>query len=89
MVAIRLPQCNHILLVYLDASMNPRCVQTLNDPRITVEHLKSGMDNLLLREKELLDKHAAAIDLKDQARAEETWQELKLLRHEIMLAGLD
>lgn len=89
MITIRLPQCNHVVLVYLDASMNPRCTQLLNDPRINVEYLKSGMDNLLLREKDLLDQHAAAIDLKDQARTEETWQELKRLRQEIKLAGLD
>jgi hypothetical protein len=89
MVAIRLPQCNHIILVYLDTNMNPRCVQSINDPRISVEYLKSGLDNLLIREKELLDSHAAAIDLKDQARTEETWQKLKQVRHEIILAGLD
>jgi len=89
MVSIRLPQCNHVVLGNLDASMNPRCTQLLNDPRINVEYLKSGMDNLLLREKDLLDQHAAAIDLKDQARTEETWQDLKRLRQEIKLAGLD
>jgi hypothetical protein len=89
MFSLRLPQCNHVLLVYLDANMDPRSVQLLHDPRIDVEFIRSDRNNLLLREKELLDLHAAAIDLKDQGKMEETWQELKRVRREIMHAGLD
>ncbi len=89
MFSLRLPQCNHVLLVYLDANMDPRSVQLLHDPRIDVEFIRSDRGNLLLREKQLLDLHAAAIDMKDRARTEETWQELKRVRQEIMHAGLD
>ncbi len=89
MFSLRLPQCHHVLLVYLDANINPRSVQILNDPRVSVEYIRSESDNLLLREKELLELHAAAIDLKDQARSEETWQELKRVRRELVQTGLD
>ncbi len=89
MFSLRLPQCHHVLLVYLDANMNPRSVQTLQDPRVSVEYIRLENDDLLLREKELLELHAAAIDLNDQARTEETWLELKRVRREIMQVGLD
>jgi hypothetical protein len=89
MISIRLPHCHHVLLIYIDANMNPRSVQVLQDPRVRVEYIRCDRDNLFLREKELLDRHAAAIDMKDQARMEDTWQELKRIRREILQAGLD
>jgi hypothetical protein len=54
-----------------------------------VEFIRTDRDILLHKEKELLDLHAAAISSKDQARTEETWQELKRVRREILQAGLD
>jgi hypothetical protein len=89
MFSLRMPHCHHVLLVYLDANLNPRNVQVLLDPKVSVEFIRTDRDNLLLKEKELLDLHAAAIISKDQARTEETWQELKRIRREIMQAGLD
>ncbi len=89
MFSIRLPQCRHVILVFLDVNMSPRNVQLLHDPIVDVEFIRADRNNLLLREKELLDLHAAAIDAKNQGKTEETWQELKRLRREIMQAGLD
>ncbi len=89
MFSLRMPHCHHVLLVYLDANMNPRSVQALQDPRVSVEYIRSDNDTLLLQEKELLEKHAAAITQKDQAQTEATWQELKRVRKEIMQAGLN
>ncbi len=89
MFSLRLPQCNHVLLVYLDANNNPRTVQLLQDLHVDAEFIRADRNNLLLREKELLDLHTAAIDANDQGKTEETWQELKRVRKEIMQAGLD
>ncbi len=89
MFPVRLPQCHHVLLVYLDANNNPRSVQLLQDLHVDVELIHTDRNNLLFREKELLDLHAAAVDMKDQGKTDETWQELKRVRKEIMQAGLD
>ncbi len=89
MFHFRLPQCHHVLLVYIDANNNPRTVQLLQDLHVDAEFIRADRNNLLLREKELLDLHAAAIDANDQGKTEETWQSLKKARKEIMQAGLD
>ncbi len=89
MFTLRLPQCHHVVLVHLDANMNPRSVEALHDPHIDVKFISTNRGKLLLREKELLDLYAAAIDMKDLGKTEKIWQELKRVRQEIMDAGLD
>ena len=81
--------CKHLFLMFLDSRMEVRTTQVIHDATVESTLLHSDLATLLQKEKELVEKHQGAIDRKNDARIETTWQELKRVRREISAVGID
>ena len=88
-LAMRPELCKHLFLVFLDARMEVRATQVIRDIMVESTPLHSDLTTLLQKEKELVEKHQAAIDSKNDGHIEMTWQELKSVRKEISALGID
>jgi hypothetical protein len=88
-IVMRPESCKHLFLVFLDSKMEVRATQVIHDVTVESTMLHSDLDTLLQKEKELVEKHQGAIDSKNDARIETTWQELKSVRREISTFGID
>ena len=88
-IVMRPEICKHLFLVFLDARMEVRATQVIRDITVESTLLHSDLTTLLQKEKELVEKHQAAIDSKNDGQIEMTWQELKSVRREISTFGID
>ncbi|MBN2152375.1 MAG: hypothetical protein JW839_13065 [Candidatus Lokiarchaeota archaeon] len=88
-IALRPDSCKHLFLVYLDAKLNARTTQYIHDAKVQIVLIRTDPDNLLQKERDIIDKHNDAVARNVHAEIEETWQELKRIRKEITRLGLD
>jgi len=88
-VVMRPEPCKHRFLVFLDSRMEVRATQVIHDVPVESTLLHSDLATLLQKEKDLVEKHQAAIDSKNDARIEATWQGLKNVRREISAFDID
>ena len=88
-LALRPDVCKHFFLVFLDARLNARDTRFIHDAKVAISLIRSDPNNLLQKERDIIDKHNDAVARNVHAEIEETWQELKKLRKEITRLGLD
>jgi len=88
-IAIRPEECRHFFMVFLDAKLNARSTQLIQDAKVGVSLIRSDPDNLLQQERDLMEKHNKAVARGDQRLVNEAWEELKRVRKEITRLGLD
>jgi hypothetical protein len=88
-IDLRPDACHHHFTVFLDAKLNARSTQLVQDAKISVSLIRSDPDNLLQKERDIIEKHNDAVARNFHADIEETWQELKKIRKEITRLGLD
>ena len=87
-IAIR-PPCNHFFMVFLDAKLNARSTQIIQDAKVDITLIRTDPNHLLEKEKALLERHNQAVANNDYMHIDEIWSELKKLRKEITILGLD
>ncbi|MEX2680901.1 MAG: hypothetical protein Q6373_004830 [Candidatus Sigynarchaeota archaeon] len=88
-IVMRPEPCKHLFLVFLDSKMEVRATQAIRDVTVESTLMHSSLNALLRKEKELIEKHRAAIDSKNDGQIEAAWQELKSVRKEIAAFGID
>src|SRR5271157_3382099 len=88
-IAIRPEECHHFFMVFLDAKLNARSTQPIQDAKVGVSLIRSDPENLLQKERDLMEKHQKAITRNDQRQIDEAWEEIKRIRREITRLGLD
>jgi len=89
MFVIKPSACNHLFLVFLDAKMNARSAQALQDIKVDTMLIRGDSTNLFQKEKDLVEKHQEAIDTKDYTAMDMIWEELKRIRRDISRMGMD
>jgi len=88
-IAIRPEECRHLFMVFLDAKLNARSTQPIQDAKVGISLIRSDPDNLLQKERDLMEKHQNAIAKGDHHVTDAAWEELKRVRKEITRLGLD
>ena len=88
-IAIRPEECHHFFMIFLDAKLNARSTQLIHDAKVGISLIRSDPDNLLQKERDLMEKHQTAIARGDHHNIDEIWDELKRVRREITRLGLD
>ena len=76
-------------MVFLDAKLNARSTQLIHDAKVDISLIRSDPDNLLQKERDLMEKHHKAVARGDQRQIDEIWEDLKRVRREITRLGLD
>jgi hypothetical protein len=88
-IDLRPDVCRHHFTVFLDARLNARSTQIIRDAKVQISLIRTDPDNMLQKERDLIDKHNDAVARNVHAEIEGTWQELKKIRKEITRLGLD
>jgi len=88
-IAIRPEECHHFFAVFLDAKLNARSTQAIQESKVVVSLIRSDPDNLLQKERDLMERHQKALTKGEHQNVDALWEELKRVRKEITRLGLD